>query len=87
MKRCRVILAFEGYSVGAIITPPGVFRDYLRSNGYVEVLPDEPESQIPDVIEKIPEKRRGCPKGGWPSRVNRGVRVPELNAAREDAIV
>lgn len=40
MKRVRVKLAWQTYSVGDEFTPNGTLRDWLVSNGYVDVIED-----------------------------------------------
>lgn len=39
--KCKVIRAYGPYCVGAIIEPPGVFRDELRRRGLIEPIVEE----------------------------------------------
>jgi hypothetical protein len=41
LKKVRFKLAWQKYRVGDAITPNGALRDWLVSNGYVDVI-DEP---------------------------------------------
>lgn len=56
-QKCRFIKAWQNYSVGHEIWPPGVLRDWLLQHGYIEIVEDEPQP----VVEK-PKRRRGRPR-------------------------
>lgn len=43
--KVRFVRAWQTYRVGQIIEPPGVLRDWLRGNGYVEIVREEPEME------------------------------------------
>lgn len=54
VKKFRVIVAFDRYSVGAIIEPTGLPRDDLLRRGYIEAIKDEP----PPEKQKRPYRKR-----------------------------
>lgn len=41
LKSVRFKLAWQGYRVGDVITPPGALRDWLVANGYVELVEEQ----------------------------------------------
>jgi len=51
LKKYRFKLAWQQYRVGAVIEPTGVTRDWLLSNGYIELVA-EPPQQTALVIEQ-----------------------------------
>lgn len=54
LPMCRVILAYGPYSVGDEIQPTGVFRDWLKARGFIELIDDEPEVEAP--VQAIPRR-------------------------------
>lgn len=38
LKQVRIVRAWKGYSVGALLTPNGTVRDYLVTQGYGEIV-------------------------------------------------
>jgi hypothetical protein len=47
---CRVISAFNRYSVGDLVYPTGVFRDYLINRKLIELVPPaQPAAPAPEV--------------------------------------
>ena len=51
-QKFKVILAFETYRVGQIIEPTGLWRDSLRSRGYIAPYVE------PKAIEKKQRKEK-----------------------------
>ena len=43
--KVRFKVAWQNYSVGAVIDPPAMLRDWLTHNGYVEPVTEERESE------------------------------------------
>ena len=41
LKKVRFKMAWQNYRVGDVITPNATRRDWLVSNGYVEIIDDE----------------------------------------------
>lgn len=52
VKKYKVILAFETYSVGDVIEPTGVWRDNLLSRGYIEPVIEQPVVLEPEAKRK-----------------------------------
>lgn len=53
--KCKVILAFGTYRVGDIIEPSGLYRDELKSRGFIQPvveLPKQPEPKQQYVNRK-----------------------------------
>lgn len=64
-KPLRVVRAFEGYRVGDIIYPTGLFRGELIRRGLCEAVVRD-EGETVEVATVVPEERavtRGAPKG------------------------
>lgn len=55
VKKFRVILAFDFYSVGDVIEPVGLWRDSLLSRGYIEPVLDTPRYT---ELEPEPKRKR-----------------------------
>ncbi len=51
-KSYRVKLAFEQYSVGAIIQPTGLWRDSLLSRGFIERVEPVATKNVEQVLSQ-----------------------------------
>lgn len=60
MRQFEVVRSFGMYSVGAIISPTGVFRDDLLQRGWIRPI-DEVREAI-DVAPEVATRRRGRPR-------------------------
>lgn len=49
LKKLRFKMAWGYYRVGDEITPTALLRDWLVSNGYVEIMEDAPKEVRPPV--------------------------------------